>query len=189
MKNFGTLVSIFLVFLMQNHTLLAQTPLHGSWSGAIHVQGIELGMTVHFAETNEALSATIDIPQQAAFGLQLQNVRYERPQVYFELPAGPGLAVFDGERNADTIKGAFTQGNARGTFTLNFQPQTDQPEILPEGSAVDMEDIDLITSSGTLRGTLTLPDVAPPFPGCPYHRWFGADGPRRQLGYATGEKQ
>ncbi len=73
------------------------------------------------------LVARIDIPAQGAHGLQLQNVSFEPPRVHFELPAGPGLAVWDGRLRGATIEGEFTQGGVAGTFVLSRVPDTGTP--------------------------------------------------------------
>ncbi len=97
----------------------AQAPPKNTWAGALQIQGVALTIRVHFTRTAEALQATIDIPQQGAEGLPLSNVRYDAPKVHFELPAGPGLAVFDGVVQEDgTITGTITQAGVAGTFQL-----------------------------------------------------------------------
>lgn len=98
---------------------LAQDAPDGTWNGAISIQGQQLNINVHFATADDALSAKIDIPQQGATGIPLQNVSYEAPKVHFELQAGPGLATFDGELQEDgTISGTFKQAGFEGTFSL-----------------------------------------------------------------------
>ena len=81
----------------------------GRWDGAILVLGSELGIGVQFSAGEDGLSATIDIPQQGAMGLPLQNVSFESPRVHFELMGGPGLAIFDGTLAGDSIGGSFSQ--------------------------------------------------------------------------------
>jgi len=95
----------------------AQSP-DGPWIGAISVPGTELKIIVTFASRGDSLSATIDIPQQMAIGLPLRNVSWKPPRTHFELPAGPGLAVFDGAVSSDSVSGTFTQGGYVGTFRL-----------------------------------------------------------------------
>jgi hypothetical protein len=80
--------------------------------------GSELKIEVTFKTAGTGLSATIDIPQQGAANLPLTAVRYEAAKVHFELQAGPGLAVWDGELGNGEISGRFTQGGAEGTFVL-----------------------------------------------------------------------
>ncbi|MBP7148143.1 MAG: hypothetical protein KBD01_11395, partial [Acidobacteria bacterium] len=92
--------------------------IEGRWSGAIEIAGSRLGISVAFARVGSRMSATIDIPEQDAEGLPLNNVRAEGSRVSFELPAGPGLAVFDGTLQERRIGGSFRQGGMAGTFHL-----------------------------------------------------------------------
>ena len=64
----------------------------------------------------DALVGTIDIPQQGAIGLPLENITLDGDQLHFEI-AGVG-ALFDGTVSAETIAGDFVQGEATGTFEL-----------------------------------------------------------------------
>ena len=96
--------------------LSRQSSLDGDWSGSISVGGQTIPLSVHFTAADDGLSAAVDI--HGVTGLALQNVSYDPPRVHFELPAGAGLAVFDGEHAGDSIGGAFTQSGITGTFTL-----------------------------------------------------------------------
>ena len=134
--------------------------LFGDWDGSISVQGMKLTIHTHFVEDR----ATIDIPQQGAQGLPLQNVSSDGDIVHFELPAGPGLAVFDGNMDGDTIAGTFSQAGANGSFTLarsGAAPTASQmdPDSGPEGEPVAVE-----TSTGTLHGSLLVPETPGPWP-------------------------
>jgi len=145
----------------------AQTPataLAGPWTGEIRVAGITLQMRVVFTEGAEGLSAAIDIPQQGAAGIALRNVRREGELVHFELPAGPGLATFDGERAGDRIEGTFAQSGAAGTFVLargNTPPPSDAP---PADLPYSTEEVTFGHGDVRLAGTLTTPAGAGPFP-------------------------
>lgn len=121
-RTLATRSSLFLTCLFLfgfTTTAFAQDAPTGTWNGAITIQGQELTINVHFATEEDTLTAKIDIPQQGATGLPLQNVSYEAPKVHFELAAGPGLATFDGEIQEDgTISGTFKQAGYEGTFAL-----------------------------------------------------------------------
>jgi CubicO group peptidase (beta-lactamase class C family) len=96
----------------------AQTGLVGHWEGTIELPGAALQFRVDFKQAGSDLQATIDIPQQGAIGLALQAVRFAAPQVHFELPAGPGLAVFEGKLEGAKITGSMTQAGQTFPFTL-----------------------------------------------------------------------
>ncbi len=112
----------------------AQGSLEGHWEGAINLPGMALQIQVDFKRADAAWQATIDVPQQKA--LPLQSVRFEAPQVHFELQAGPGLAVFDGRLDGEKISGNFSQAGQTFPFALERKPSaataTARPP-LPEG--------------------------------------------------------
>ncbi len=144
--------------------LFAQTAPVGTWKGAIRIAGTELQILVSFAGKDQALSATIDIPQQMAKGLPLTNVRWQDPRVHFELQAGPGVAVFEGVRTADSVGGSFSQAGMSGTFFL--LPDTQKPATVPpeEKPPYAVEEVSFVNGSVTLAGTLTIPATPGPHP-------------------------
>lgn len=144
----------------------AQTPaLAGPWTGEIRVAGITLQMRVVFTEGAEGLSAAIDIPQQGAAGIPLRNVRRDGEQVHFELPAGPGVATFDGERTGDRIEGAFSQGGATGTFVLARGDAPPAPEPAPAADLpYDIHEVTFGHDEITFGGTITSPRGDGPHP-------------------------
>lgn len=137
--------------------LSAQETVVGRWEGAIHVMGIELDITVEFTERDGELGAAIDIPQQGARGVPLQQVRGDGEAVHFELPAGPGLAVFDGNLVGDSIGGVFTQSGAQGTFSLLRSATGPADDAITEDLPYDSEEVEFNNGGVTLAGTLTLP--------------------------------
>lgn len=132
----------------------------GDWSGAIHIQGVELKIVTHFTSSG----ATIDIPQQMAMGLPLQNVSASTDSVYFELQAGPGLAVFNGAFADGVVEGTFEQAGMIGRFDLarmesNAVEASDAQDDGRAGESVVVE-----LSDGLLAGTLLTPETAGPHP-------------------------
>lgn len=139
--------------------VLGQSPLAGRWEGAITIMGRELAIVVALAGDAGAMKGTIDIPQQGASGIELRNVRIEGQKVYFELPAGPGLAVFDGQVQGDRVAGTFKQGGMNGTFELKKGAAAQ--EALPP---YKQEEVKVLHDGVTLAGTLTLPPGGGPHP-------------------------
>ncbi len=142
-----------------------QQSIDGAWNGSLTIGPQTLRITVRFTTSETGLRATIDIPQQGATGVQLQNVSYDDSRVYMELPAGPGLAVFDGRQVGDSIGGAFTQAGLGGTFFLKRSSQAaamaeEPPEPLPYAE----EEVTFHNAGITLAGTLTLPESGAPHP-------------------------
>ena len=135
----------------------ALRPLLGGWTGAIDAGGQTLRIIVHFTSVKNELNATIDIPQQNAKGVSLKNVRLDSSALHMELPAGLGVAVFDGRVKGDSIGGRFTQAGFVGTFYLlrGEEPKEEQPPEPPPPYRV--EDVVFHNDTLTLAGTLTVP--------------------------------
>lgn len=139
----------------------------GLWAGAIGIMGTELNIMVTFTVKGESLSASIDIPQQMALGLPLKNVSWRPPKIHFELPAGPGLAVFDGTAWSDSMAGDFTQAGIRGTFHLRRgadgnQVVSTKQVVLPP--PYREEEVKFAADTVTICGTLTIPPGKGPHP-------------------------
>lgn len=143
-----------------------QTDVAGPWQGQIAVAGVTLDIRVVLKDTPGGLAGTIDIPQQGASGLSLRNVTRDGDRVRFELPAGPGLAVFDGRLEEGRITGTFTQATARGTFTLSPAVAADPKPAAPLEPPPPYRELEVRFASGdaSLAGTLTLPEGSGPFP-------------------------
>ncbi len=78
----------------------------------------------------------------------------------------PGVAVFDGALDGDTIAGDFTQGAATGTFRLARRAAQPAAAAAPAGPPPPYHEQDVTFRNGavTLAGTLTVPDGQGPFP-------------------------
>lgn len=155
-----TLVSLFTFIAGYSQT----QRIAGRWDGGISIAGTELGISVMFLEAGDSLSATIDIPVQNAMGLPLTGIQWRAPRIHFELPAGQGLAVFDGQSAGDSIAGTFKQSGFAGTFHLNRAPA--QQPVEKRGEPLPYREEEVIVQSGALRlaGTLTLPRGSDRYP-------------------------
>lgn len=150
----------------------SQGQLDGRWQGAIEIQGIELTIGVTFTTAPQGLAATIDIPQQGAKSLVLTNVSFAPPKVHFELPAGLGLAVFEGALKDNMITGTFQQGTSAGTFTIKRGAAASAPpaEKLPYAT----DEVVIKNGDVTLGGTLSLPANGTPLPALVFITGSGA---------------
>lgn len=163
--------------------LIAQeATLEGRWTGALTILGSDLGFSVDFTGSGAELAATMDIPTQGARGLPLTEVSEDGLTVHFELQAGPGLAVWHGDRAGDVIEGTFTQGGAAGTFTMaregSAAAETDEAD-----EPVPYRQQDLVVENGSVRleGTLTLPEADGPFPAVVMATGSGAQNRDEEL--------
>jgi len=146
---------------------VAQPAVAGRWDGSINVLGGQLTITVNLTADANTFKGTIDIPQQGAKALPLTNVRVDATKIHFELPAGPGLAVFDGELKDGTILGTFEQAGITGTFELK-RPAPGAPPAAPAAPVppppYKEEEVTIKSGTVTLAGTLTLPVSGRPSP-------------------------
>jgi uncharacterized protein len=146
-------------------TLHGQDALTGTtWDGAIQISGMDLTIAVTFHAPADTPSATIDIPQQMAKGLPLINVSRNLPRVHFELKGGPGIAYFEGARQADTIKGIFVQAGQGGSFSLHLRKQGETPTAAEEPVPYKQEEVTFSNGSVKLAGTLTSPSTGKKHP-------------------------
>ncbi len=127
--------------LLSPTALSAQASVEGHWEGAIALPGTALQIRVDFKNASGAWQANIDIPQQGAQGLALQAVRFAAPQVHFELPAGPGLAVFEGKLEGDKISGNFSQAGQTFPFSLERKASA-AAATAPPGAKPSLDGLD-----------------------------------------------
>ncbi len=111
-----------------------RTDLPGRWEGAISVLGSDLQIVVNFSREAETLLGTIDIPQQGATGIPLNNITFELPAVRFEMLGGLQLAVFEGTLDAGIISGRFLQSGIEGRFQLTAVEAAAVAEVAEESA-------------------------------------------------------
>lgn len=142
---------LVLLTLIEYAPALAQDSLTGNWEGAIQMQETELTIITHFDSTEEGYQGTIDIPQQGAQNIPLQNISISNgDSVQFEFMGGPGLASFEGSIQGDTITGTLHQNNQ--TFPFELYRQQQQAE-----KPYHHKEMTIKKDSVTIGGTLTWP--------------------------------
>lgn len=135
----------------------AQLGVAGHWEGDIQILGQSLTIRVDLSAAGDSLRGTIDIPQQGAAGLALRSVRTTSSALAFELPAGPGLAMFDGTVLGDSIGGVFRQAGMTGSFHLRRGTTPPPPPYAVQEVRFSHDGI-------SLAGTLTTPPSPGPHP-------------------------
>ncbi len=136
------------------------TPLDGQWEGAIDIAGQQLGIIVKFDSTTGALAATIDIPQQGAADLPLDDVSLDGDAIHFAI--GSAGAEFDGTIDGDTISGDFAQSGVTGTFALTRTGDVVAATATPIPPYVVAE-VSWPLGDTTVGATLTRPEGDGPF--------------------------
>lgn len=149
-------ISIMLSHLVPLH---AQNRLIGDWEGHIDVQGTKLSIITHFSNANDSLTGSIDIPQQGASGLTIENIMVNQDSVHFDFFAGMGMAEFRGHLNSDTLMdGTFHQNGQSFGFELTKRT-TNEPnkEIQNAPPTYNQEELIIQNDSVSIGGTLTWP--------------------------------
>lgn len=126
------------------------TPLTGSWVGAATHRGANLATTVRFFQNAPGIGATISTPDAYQLNVPLRNVRYDHPDVHFEIEEAGERLIFDGKRDGEIITGTIRGGELRAEVTLkrsNAEPTLNYAQ----------EEVNFRNDFTQLNGTLLVP--------------------------------
>ncbi|MFO7978691.1 MAG: alpha/beta hydrolase [Bacteroidales bacterium] len=156
---FATLLAVFAV---------QGQPITGQWSGILKVQGVELTLVFNIHETEEGLSASMDSPDQGAFGIQVTTITFRDSVLMMEVaPAG---IQYEGIVRGEVIQGVFIQAGQEFPLNLSHKPLEDQQTKRPQEPQppypYHSEEIIFHNQQAgiNLSGTLTLPEKEGRFP-------------------------
>jgi uncharacterized protein len=145
---------------------LAQPDLVGDWQGAVDV-GVELRLVLRVTAEGDSLGATLDSPDQGAFGIPTAGVRVDGDSVTIPVPVIG--AQYVAAVRGDTLDGVWSQGGytfplvlarAEGGVAPPRRPQEPQPPFPYATEAVRIAAPDGVS----LAGTVTVPQGEGPFP-------------------------
>jgi pimeloyl-ACP methyl ester carboxylesterase len=140
----------------------------GDWQGVLRVPGAELRIVFHItAAPGGELGATLDSPDQGAFGIPVTGVEVASDSVVLRVGAVNG--VYRGLVRNDTMTGQWSQGGMDFPLTLTpaaggtgpARPQEPAPPFPYEVREVTFENPE---AGIRLAGTLTAPRGEGPFP-------------------------
>ncbi len=116
MKNSLLKITAFMVILFSSTTTKAQE-IEGTWEGKLLVQGMELPLKFHITKEEDSYSATMDSPNQGAFGLAMDQVSLENDELNMSY-AQIG-ARYSGTIEGETITDTFFQSGQEFPLVLN----------------------------------------------------------------------
>ncbi len=162
-------IVLFLLGICLFYGSLTAESITGKWQGVLKVQSIELSIVFHIMEDAGVYSATMDSPDQGAFGILVTQTAFASPNVQLKIDK---LGIhYDGTWDLkDTIQGNFTQmGNslplvlqrAKNTEEKPNRPQEPQP---PFNYGVEEVIFHNARSGLNLAGTFTYPTHTNHFP-------------------------
>lgn len=88
----------------------------GVWEGSISVQETSKKVVFHIKYENEVLSATMDSPDQNAFGLKIDEISFKEGDLKMKL--NQAQASYEGTLNNNIVEGKWSQGGQ--TFDLKL---------------------------------------------------------------------
>ena len=138
---------------------LAAQDVGGTWGGRLQVGPAGLRLTVHLVQAGDSLRATLDSPDQGAYGLKVAAASMADSVLSLQMPA-LGASFRGRLRPGGEIEGTFSQG-ADLPLTLrreenpgNLRPQEPQPPFPYRSEEVRVRNA---AAGISLSGTLTLP--------------------------------
>jgi len=145
-------------------TLTAQN-FTGDWKGTLSVQGTQLPLVFHIQETEGQLQASMDSPNQGAFGIKMDSCSVQDGQLI--LKAQSLMMTFTARLQDEQLEGTFQQGMAQLPLKMNRMRETEGPGKRPQDPVAPFsylaEEISFRNASAgiTLSGTLTRPRSGP----------------------------
>jgi len=142
--------------------------LAGAWAGTLETGAGTLRIVFHLTPADDGLGATMDSPDQGAYGIAAGPVTLDAGRLRIEVPVVSGH--YDGTIAAGGARIDGTWHQAGMSFPLPLEPSADAEASRPQEpgkpypyEAVEVE-FESVASGVTLAGTLTLPPEAGPHP-------------------------
>jgi uncharacterized protein len=168
MKSIKYLTSI-VFFLFSGSKGISQEFI-GTWSGSLVIQGTSLVLNFNFTKQDSILTATVDSPDQGAFGIPVSSVLVKKDSIFLDITAI--RAKYEGVLlSSDTIFGQFSQANM--ILPLNVarsinakKTELNRPQNPKEPFDYTIENVKFKNVKDTIQlaGTLTIPKGKGPFP-------------------------
>ncbi len=127
-KMLAMTIMVVLIFVVPKIARGSNDNVEGIWQGTLNAPGLELRVVFRISRKSDGtLTATIDSPDQGAFGIPVDEVTFENGKLYIESKRIQG--IFEGKINEDAsaIEGQWKQGSGR--LPLVVKRVTKVPEI------------------------------------------------------------
>jgi pimeloyl-ACP methyl ester carboxylesterase len=161
----------YILFVIQFNSLFAQqSEFLGSWKGKLKIGSNALTLVFHVEEKNNQLTAKMDSPDQAAFGIPADKVSEKEGVINIEIKAA--RIIYSGKlQGKDSILGIFKQGNQELPLILirvtgEIQTKLNRPQEPKAPFPYSVKEVKIKNKKdgNTLSGTLTVPEGKGPFP-------------------------
>jgi pimeloyl-ACP methyl ester carboxylesterase len=155
----------FLVLICFLSTVAFSQNLEGVWHGALTIQGMKLRLDFNIVKKDSAYSATMDSPDQSAFGIPMTSVIYANQELVLTLDAAK--IIYKARLENEVLNGEFTQaGNSlplemtRNIIEKKVDKKPQDPKLPVPYSE---EEVFFFNQSANVKlaGTLTYPKLKP----------------------------
>ncbi|RMG76750.1 MAG: alpha/beta fold hydrolase [Bacteroidetes bacterium] len=165
MKN---LLSFFCLILLPG--VLPAQDISGDWHGLLEIQGLKLRLVFHLTQDGDTLHATLDSPDQGAFGMPVREATFGGNQLSIQMP--DLFLQYTGTPNADftEMTGTFRQGAVQAPLSLSRKapekPVVRRPQTPEKPYPYREEEVRFSNPRAQIQlaGTLTIPQGEGPFP-------------------------
>ena len=160
-------VLIFILLFLGARLLQAQD-ITGQWNGMLEAGGQQLRIVFHIEHSKDGYTATMDSPDQGAYGMDVSGVTWENNKL--KLVAEYPPIQYTGELRDSLIVGTFEQSGFEFPLDLRraeiAKPTYNRPQEPQEPYPYFSEEVRFFNPVAeiTLAGTLTLPDPSGVFP-------------------------
>jgi len=157
----------FYFLLLFSQVVISQN-ITGDWYGSLNIQGFELPLVFHISNAETGFKATMDSPNQKAFGISASSVTYENN--ILELKVDMAAIVYKASLKDDFLEGTFTQAGKELPLKLGRKATEKKIVTHPQEPTKPYpyytEDVTFSNpkASVTLAGTLTLPKETGKYP-------------------------
>ncbi|HEX7015425.1 MAG TPA: alpha/beta hydrolase [Cyclobacteriaceae bacterium] len=140
----------------------------GDWYGLLNIPGSSLRVVFHISQVGDAYSATMDSPDQSAYGIPVTTTRFENRTLTMTVTSLSidYLGIMEGD---SIVRGTFRQSGRAFALNLTREPVNKPIVVRPQDPKppypYSEEDVVFPNTADdiTLAGTLTLPPKGEPF--------------------------
>lgn len=175
----SSMTSVFLLFFIMTKMtfcdlvlahILPKVEIEGIWQGTLKFSGMELRIIFNISQSQDSkLTAVMDVPEQNAAGVPVDEVVFDNRNVRLEITSIEG--VFKGKlaEDGDSIHGEWSQGGMTLPLVLertDVKFNIERPQEPKEPFPYHVEEVVFKNRDAgiTFAGTLTFPPSGGPFP-------------------------
>ena len=137
----------------------------GDWKGTLQVQGTELPIIFHISSTKDQLTATMDSPDQGAYGIAMDSCYLQEEQIIIK--ASRMMMTFSAKLQDGYLEGTFQQGMAQLPLKMERLKEPELAKTRPQDPQppfpYQQEEVIFANTSADIKlaGTLSLPKDQP----------------------------